>query len=70
MNKTRFTLSLTILLIFSFGLAMVQPQGEHQPAAEQTPSPAALDLADIVPLAAKLTSRLAGLKKLKNNTSK
>ncbi len=37
-------------------------QGDQQPAAEQTPSPAALDLADIVPLAAKLNGRLAELK--------
>ncbi|MGB5619652.1 MAG: hypothetical protein WBM78_22640, partial [Desulfobacterales bacterium] len=63
MNKTRFILLLTMLLIFSFGLALAQSQGEHQPAEEQAASPAALDLADIVPLATELTDRLAELKK-------
>ena len=63
MNKTRFILSMTMLLIFSFGLALAQPQGGQQPTAEQAASPAAPDLADIVPLAAKLTGRLAELKK-------
>ena len=42
---------------------MAQSQGDNQPDAEQTVSPAALDLADIVPLATKLTGRLADLKK-------
>ena len=63
MNKTRFILSMTMLLIFSFGLALAQPQGGQQPTAEQAASPAAPELADIVPLAARLTGRLAELKK-------
>ena len=63
MKRIRFTLPLVMLLIFSFGLALAQSQGEHQPAEEQAASPAALDLADIVPLATKLTGRLAELKK-------
>lgn len=62
MNITRCLLPLVILLIVSPVITVAQPQGDHQPAAEQTPSPAALDLADIVPLAAKLTGRLAEFK--------
>ena len=61
MKKIRFLFPLIMLLIFSFGLAMAQSQEDHQPAAEQTASPAALDLADVVPMATKLTGRLADL---------
>ena len=63
MKKIRFPLPLVILLILGPMITLAQSQGEHQPAAEQTLIPAALDLADIVPLAAKLTGRLAELKK-------
>jgi len=63
MKKIRILFPLTMLLIFSFGLALAQPQGGQQPTAEQAASPAAPDLADIVPLAARLTGRLAELKK-------
>ena len=63
MKIIRFLFPLVMMLIFSFGLAMAQSQEDHQPAAEQTASPAVMDLADIVPLATKLTGRLADLKK-------
>ena len=61
MKKIRILFPLTMLLIFSFGLAMAQSREDHQSAAEQAANPAALDLADVVPRAAALTGRLADL---------
>ena len=63
MKRIRFTLPLVILLILSPMITLAQSQGDQQSAAEQAASPAALDLADIVPLATELTGRLAELKK-------
>lgn len=63
MQRRRFVWPLVVLLIVSLGSALAQSQGDKQPEAEQPVSTAALDLADVVPLATKLTRRLADLKK-------
>ena len=63
MKSIRFILPLVLFLIFNSGVTLAQSQGDQQPAAEEAASPAALDLADVVPLATKLTGRLADLKK-------
>ena len=63
MKSIRFILPLVLFLIFNSEVTLAQSQGDQQSAAEEAASPAALDLADIVPLATELTGRLAELKK-------
>jgi small-conductance mechanosensitive channel len=54
-------LLMALLLISSHGLAHEPPQGDQKSVSEKGLPPAAPDLADIVPLAAELTGRLAVL---------
>ena len=56
-------LTIAVLLIPSYGLTQEQIQPEQPPIAKQGLPATTLDLADIVPLAANLTGRLADLKK-------
>ena len=61
MNKTRFILLLTMLLIFSFGLALAQSQSDQGPDVREESTVEVPDLADIIPLTTKLSGRLAVL---------
>ena len=54
-------LMMAVLLISSHGLAQEQPQGDQTHVAGEEPTPTAPDLADIVPLASELTTRLVAL---------
>ncbi len=54
-------LTIAVSLIPSLGLTQEQPQAEQAPAVKQELPATAPDLANIVPLAAKLTVRLADL---------
>jgi len=63
MKSIRFILPLVLFLIFNSVVTLAQSQGDQNPATEEAANPAAMDLADIVPLATKLTGRLADLKK-------
>ena len=63
MKKNLILFPLTMLLIFSFGLAMAQPKENPQPAVEREISATVPDLADIVPLATKVSGRLKDLER-------
>ncbi|MGB5424018.1 MAG: hypothetical protein WBN03_17770, partial [Desulfobacterales bacterium] len=54
-------LTIAVALMPSLGLTQEQPQAEQAPAVKQELPAPAPDLAKIVPLAAKLTVRLADL---------
>ena len=56
-------LTIAIVLMPGLGLTQEQTQADQAPAAKQELPATAPDLADIVPLAAKLSGRLADLEK-------
>ena len=59
----RALLTIAIVLMPSLGLTQEQTPADQAPAAKQVLPATAPDLADIVPLAAKLSGRLADLEK-------
>jgi hypothetical protein len=59
----RALLTIAIVLMPSLGLTQEQTPEDQAPAAKQVLPATAPDLADIVPLAAKLSGRLADLEK-------
>ena len=61
MKILRFVLPIVVILISSYGFAQEQSKGGQTTGAKQDVALSAPDLADIIPLAATLSSRLTAL---------